>query len=84
VNEIRMLRNRVDVMALRLGEGHLTQPEAATRLGVSGDTVYRYAKEGKLTRYGSVKRPRYDAREVEALILKRTPTWQGGQGPAAQ
>lgn len=52
-------------------EGWLTVAEAANYLKVSRDTIYRWAREGKLALYKLGKLTRLKKSELEALIAPK-------------
>jgi excisionase family DNA binding protein len=58
------------------GEGWLTVAEGADYLKVSRDTIYRWAREGRLKLYKLGKLTRLKQSELEALIA---PKEEGGE-----
>ena len=46
----------------------LTTAEAASHYDLPASTLRRWASEGRITRYGTPGRARYDALEVEQLL----------------
>lgn len=54
---------------------------AALAVGVPEATIRQWARRGKLTRYGSPQRARYDLAELKALAVRRRD--RGGTRAAA-
>ncbi|RKN11553.1 helix-turn-helix domain-containing protein [Streptomyces radicis] len=50
---------------------------AALAVGVSEATIRKWASRGKITRYGSARRARYDLDELVAIAVSRGGTTRG-------
>lgn len=64
-----------DRMVARAPNGHVTVPTelAALAAGVSVATIRKWARRGKLTRYGTLGRAEYDLDEVRELMARVSP-----------
>lgn len=59
------------------GDQLLRPTQAAKLTGYSADTILRWAREGRLTRHGTIRAVRVSEAELRALVAPKSETRQG-------